>query len=400
MDGMFVACVQQRMSIPATREEFESETRRFLRQAQSKAAQITIFPELSALMLAPPLISNLKLSFVKQVDQAKQPRAGIFRRGIGSLSGAAAGALGGGFRGSVARLVDKRSDVLRDYYFEVFGSLAREFGTAIVGGSLYLYDAETDSVRNRTYLFDADGDVLGFQDKLNLAPDEQDLVAPGTELSVFSTRFGRLGVLIGRDAVYPELARLLALQGVDLMIGIAASPGPAQASVIRSALALRAEENQVFTAACFLLGPNYMGRDNREDYFGQSALMAPISLSKRGDGILVQAGTNRTETLIAAELDQEALYTLRQTSRFRPRQEMNLGNLGPVLAEMYQQGLTLDESIEQGIAGPVEPEPEIFEPVPSIEPVPEMLEDNVVPPPPPSVPEAMSLSQSTEAEEE
>jgi Carbon-nitrogen hydrolase len=204
-----------------------------------------------------------------------------------------------------------------------------------------------------------------------------------------------LGLLIGRDTLYPELARLLAMQGVDLIVGIAASPGAAQANAVRSALALRAEENQIFTAASFLLGPNYLSQDRSRDFYGQSALMAPISLTPAGDGLLIQAGTNRTEGLIATELDAEQLYTLRQTSRFRPRQEMHLGNLGPVLAEMYQQGLTIDQAIEQRIAGSPEPVEAALEPV--AEPVEVSAESGS---PLPAVPEAPALSPSGEVEKE
>jgi predicted amidohydrolase len=363
MQKVTVACVQPRMVIPASREEFVAEARRFLRQAQAKGAGITIFPEWTGLMLAPPLISGFKLGFVKREDQGKRPGAGFMSRGMGRLAGTTAGALGGGFRGSLGRLLRKKGDVLRDLYLETFSGLAREFGTAIVGASLYLVDQETETVRHRAFIFDVDGTLLGSQDKLNLAPDEQEMAAPGADLAVVPTRFGRLGVLIGRDALYPELSRLLAVQGVDLIAGIAASSGAAQANIVRSALALRAEENQVFVAASFLLGPNYLGRDKTQDFYGQSAVFAPISLTPAGDGLLVQAGTNRTEGLIAAELDGEGLAALWQTSRFRPRQEMNLGNSGPILAEMYRQGLTIDQAVEQQIAGPIEPVKAVFEPV-------------------------------------
>jgi predicted amidohydrolase len=393
MEGITVACVQHRMSIPASREEFESVARRFLRLAQSKGAQLTIFPELSGLMLAPPLISGLKLGLIKRADRAKHPRAGLMRRSMGGISEAAAGALGGGFRGSLMRLLDKKNDVLKDLYVEVFGTLAREYGTAIVGGSLYLRDDESGTLRNRAYLFDLDGTVLGFQDKLNLAPDERDLASPGTDLTVFDTSLGRLGVLIGWDALYPELARLLAVQGADLIAGMVASPGTASSAVVRSALALRAEENQVFVAASFLLGPNYLGEDNREEYLGQSAVMAPISLTGKGDGVLVQAGTNRSEGLIAADLDLEALQDLRRSSRFRPRQEMALGSLGPVLAEMYQRGLTIEQAIEQRIAGPaaVEPKPFVFVPEPAMEPL-EEPEEGEVPPAPSEEPQEVEMA--------
>jgi predicted amidohydrolase len=253
--------------------------------------------------------------------------------------------------------VQKKSGLLYELYSDTFSSLAQEFATTIVAGSIYTKDYETDTIRHRAYVFDADGEELGFQDKLNLAPDEASLAVPGNELNVFQTRFGRFGLLIGRDMLYPELARLLALQGADLLIGIGASPGMAQAKVVRSAMALRAEENQVFAGLSFLLGPNYTGRENREEFYGQSALLAPISLTERGDGILVQAGTNRTESLIAAELDWAAMEDLRESSGFRPRQKMQLGGMGSVLAEFYQQELSIEEGIAQEIAGPIEPSP-------------------------------------------
>jgi len=405
MENLIVACIQQRMSIPPTHEEFETEARRFMRQAQAKAARLTIFPELAGVMLAPPLISGFKLGFIKRDDQGKRRDAGFLSRSLGRLAGTTAGALGGGFRGSLERLLRKKSDALKDAYLQTFGRLAREFGTAVVGGSVYLYDPETDTIKNRSYIFDVSGDVLGYQDKLNLAPDERDLATPGTEVSAFQVRGQRVGLLIGHDALYPELGRLLAMQGIDLLVGIAAISGTAAASVLRSALALRAEENQIFSACSFLLGPNHLGKDNREDLFGQSALMAPISLSPRGDGILMQAGTDRTEGLIAAELRMDDLYALRQTGRFRPRQEMYLGTMGPVLAEFYQQGLTVDQAIEQSITGAVEPvpEPAAFQPVEAEEAPPEMPEPEPeeLPPPekealPPADVEAPPPSESEE----
>ena len=361
METVTVAVVQQRMSIPPTHDEFEAEARRFLRQARAKSVQLTVFPELTGVMLAPPLISGFKRSFIQREDQGKHPTAGILSRSMGRLAGATGGTLGGGFRGSLERLLRKRNHELCDAYVEMFGRLAREFSTAIVAGSLYTYDEEADAVRNRSYVFDVAGEVVGHQDKLNLTTDERDLATPGSTVSVLETRHGRIGILIGLDALYPEVARLMAFEGADLLIGVVASPGAAPARAIRSALALRAEENQVFAVCSFLLGPNHLGRENREDFFGQSALLAPISLTPKGDGILVQAGTDRTEGIIADDLSLEDLYTLRQTSRFRPRQEMHLGGMGPVLADFYQQGLTIEEAVQRERA--VAEETPAFEPV-------------------------------------
>ena len=393
MQNITVACVQPRMTVHATPDEFTAEARRFLRQAQAKAVQLTIFPELTGVLLAPPLISGFKLGFVKRQDRGKQPGSGFLARSLGRLAGTTASALGGGFRGSLGRLLRKKSDEYLALYQETLGQLAAEYSTAIVGGSLYILDPETGTVRNRAYVFDVDGSVLGYQDKLNLTPDEQELAAPGSELTVFDTRYGRLGVLIGRDALYPELARLLALQGADLIAGIAAIPGAAYAHVVRNALALRAEENQVYTAASFLIGPNHLGREDRDDYYGRSALLAPIALTPQADGVLVQAGTNRTEGFIAATLDGAALESLRQSGAFRPRSEMHLGGMGPLLAELYEEGLTIEEAASRhapAIAPAPEEEAPAFAPVAIAEELPD------------SIPEALALGEKPEpaAEEE
>lgn len=362
MENLSIACVQPRLSILATHDEFDVLIRRFLRQI--KSARLVVFPELTGVMLAPPMISGFKLGFVKRADQGRKPRAGFLSRGMGRVAGATAGALGGGFSGSMKRLLGKDADALRDIYVDMFGRLAREYGVVIVAGSLYLQDQETGTVRNRAYVFDGDGAVLGYQDKLNLTPAESAWASPGEELRIFETWFGRMGILMGRDTLVPELARALTVRGADLLIGPSATPGAAQARAVRGAMALRAEENQVFAASSFLLGPNYLDPENREDYYGQSAVLGPISLSASGDGVLIQAGTNRTEGVVVAGTDADAMQALRESSRFRPRQDMQLGDAGPTLAEFYRNALTIDDAVaRRRMTAVAAPEP--FEMVPA-----------------------------------
>jgi omega-amidase len=390
MENVTVAVVQQRMSIPPTHEDFEAEARRFLRQARAKAVDLTVFPELTGVMLAPPLISGFKRGFIQRKDEGKHPKAGILSRSVGRLAGTTGGALGGGFRGSLERLLRKRSNELRDVYFEMFGRLAREFSTGIVAGSLYIFDEETETVKNRSYVFDVAGEVVGYQDKLNLAADERGLATSGSAINVLETRYGRLGLIIGLDALYPEVARVMAIQGADLLVGLIASPGASAAKAVRSALAVRAEENQVFAACSFLLGPNHLGQESRDDFYGQSALLAPISLTPKGDGILVQAGTDRTEAIVAEDLALEELNNLRQTSRFRPRQDMHLGDARAALADFYQQGLTIEQAVEEELAA--------FAETPTLEPVdwePEVPEEEL-----PEVVEEEGLAEEGESGEE
>ncbi len=347
MQKRVVACVQPRMMIPASHEELEAALRRFLRQPMARSAEIVVFPELIGLLFAPALISRFKLGFIRRADQGRRPTAGIVARSMGSVAQATADAMGGGLRGSLSRLLDKNSEALQETFQETFSRLAREFTTTIVAGSTYIRDADSGTLRNRSYVFSAAGEVLGYQDKLHMAPPEENLATAGAAMPVIDTSLGKLGILIGLDALYPELARLLAIQGADVIVGCAATPGAAQARVIRSAMALRAEENQIFATASFLIGANYLDRDNPADYRGRSALLAPISLTEKGDGILIQAGSDRTEAVISAEVDFQELNALRETGRFRPRQTMNLGGLGPVLADVYERGLSIDQAYRE-----------------------------------------------------
>jgi predicted amidohydrolase len=237
-------------------------------------------------------------------------------------------------------------------YRKTFGELAREFGTAILAGSLFEVDAESRQIRNRATLFDAGGEVVGWQDKLNPAEEAQ-MCSPGSELVTLETKLGRMGILIGNDALVPELARLLVLQGAELIVGIAASSSAAQSNALRAALALRAEENQVYGAASFLVGPNFLAQGGRGEWIGQSALLAPFELAEKADGVLAQVGSNRSEGAIFATLQAERLELLRRSGAYRPRQQMNLAGMAPVLAEMYARGLSLEQAIEQRLAGPV-----------------------------------------------
>ena len=378
MQNGVIACVQPRMTVLANQEESEAALRRYLRQPQARAAQLVVFPELLGIMFAPALISRLKLGFIRRADRGRRPTAGFMARRMGRVAHATAEAMGGGLRGSLSRLLEKDSAALQDAYEQVFAKLAREFAVHIIAGSTYIRDGETNTIRNRACLFSSDGELLGYQDKLHLGRAEEALVTPGTALPVFETSAGRVGILVGRDAMVPELARLLAVRGADLLVGCAAVPGEAQARMLRRAMSLRAEENQVFAAASFLIGPNYLDRDNPIDYRGRSVVLSPISLTDAGDGILIQAGSDRTEAVIGAALDAEGLRMLRETGRFRPRSEMNLAGLGPALAEFYGTGRSIEQAAQEHYAAPAVqiPEPPAFAQVfPSAEePQPETAE--------------------------
>lgn len=85
----------------------------------------------------------------------------------------------------------------------------------IVAG-LYLYDG--DAIYNSAVLFDRAGRIAGIYRKVQLPLHEwTDGMKPGDELPVFETDFGRIGIMICHDTMFPEVARGLALRGAELI---------------------------------------------------------------------------------------------------------------------------------------------------------------------------------------
>ncbi len=364
MQDVVVACAQPLMQILETHDQYETELRRYLRQAQAKEASLVVFPELSGLMLAPSLFSGLKLGFLRRADAGVKRGAGVFARAVGRAAGGAADMMGGGFKGSLSRLLSKHGTVVNQVYEETFSNLAREFGLTIVAGSLYLYDEAERVFRHALAAFDAQGERIGFQEKLHLAGYDRGFAMGGSEIHLFEAEFGRFGVLIGDDILYPEVARVLAYQGAELLVGVAACTSAMHSGLVRRALQLRAEENQVFAAASFLVGPNYL---DGEAFWGQSAILAPLAIASRADGVLVQAGTDSVEGIVAGQLDGQALERMWDQAAYRPRHSMNMSALGPAVIEVFSKGLTIEQTLhipDLALPPVMEPRP----PIPLIEP--------------------------------
>jgi predicted amidohydrolase len=60
--------------------------------------------------------------------------------------------------------------------------------------------------------------VIGRYRATHLWDSEQSWATPGDELPVFQTPFGNVGVMVGYEGMIPEVARILALRGADLIV--------------------------------------------------------------------------------------------------------------------------------------------------------------------------------------
>jgi len=104
---------------------------------------------------------------------------------------------------------------------ERFGQLARELGVVIVTS---LFEKRAPGLyHNTAVVIDRDGTLAGKYRKMHIPDDpayyEKFYFTPGDlGFRPIDTSIGRLGVLICWDQWYPEAARLMAMQGADLLI--------------------------------------------------------------------------------------------------------------------------------------------------------------------------------------
>src|SRR3989344_2913835 len=101
-------------------------------------------------------------------------------------------------------------------YRKQFQNLARQYKIDIVPGSFIELDHK--GLHNTTYYIDATGKVKARYRKVNLWLSERKYITPGNEVSVFNTQFGKIGLIICCDLIFPEIFRKMANKGVNIVI--------------------------------------------------------------------------------------------------------------------------------------------------------------------------------------
>ena len=103
----------------------------------------------------------------------------------------------------------------------LFGELAKKYGVVIVTS---LFERRAAGLyHNTAVVLEKDGSIAGIYRKMHIPDDpayyEKFYFTPGDlGFHPIETSVGRLGVLVCWDQWYPEAARLMALQGADLLI--------------------------------------------------------------------------------------------------------------------------------------------------------------------------------------
>ncbi len=100
-------------------------------------------------------------------------------------------------------------------YRKTFQGLAKKYKIDIVMGSVI--EGERTGWYNTCHYIDAKGKILGTYRKIDLWLPERKYLTPGNEIVVFNTKFGKVGLIICWDLIFPEIFRKMVMKGVNIV---------------------------------------------------------------------------------------------------------------------------------------------------------------------------------------
>jgi predicted amidohydrolase/ribosomal protein S18 acetylase RimI-like enzyme len=269
-DTIRVATVQYKQRRVSTFDEFVDLVRYFVDVAADYRADFVVLPELFSLQL------------LSMEDQELTPAQAI-------------------------EALTKYRDPLRDALRE----MAIRFNINIIGGS-HPTKMPNGRVENICYVCLRDGEVHE-QPKIHPTPNEVYWwnIEGGHTLHAIDTDCGPVGVLICYDAEFPELARHLADQGVNIIFVPFCTDERQSYLRVRYCAQARAVENQCYVVMSGNVG-NLPNVHNMDIQYAQSCILTPCDFPFARDGIAADTTPN-VETVAFADLRLESLRMARNS---------------------------------------------------------------------------------------
>ncbi len=150
----------------------------------------------------------------------------------------------------------------------ILSQRASDFGVYIAFGMVMKERVES-VLYNSAILLGPDGDLVEVYNKLHLRGEERMVFREGFKLPISETEVGNIGVMLGHDLAYPEVARCMSLEGAEIILTLAnweASEMGAWGTYLRA----RALENGIF-----MVGTNRVGTDATLHYGGETQIIGP-----------------------------------------------------------------------------------------------------------------------------
>jgi 5-aminopentanamidase len=150
----------------------------------------------------------------------------------------------------VAELSENPDDVTSRFLCQK----SMDSGSAVVAGFI---ERDGNSYYNSAYLISS-GTITGIYRKMHLFNKEKLFFSPGTiSLKVYEIKSVKIGIMICFDWIYPEVSRVLALQGAQVI----AHPSNLVLPYCQEAMKTRCIENRLFAVTANRIGTEKRGTD-------------------------------------------------------------------------------------------------------------------------------------------
>ncbi|MBC8145187.1 MAG: carbon-nitrogen hydrolase family protein [bacterium] len=176
------------------------------------------------------------------------------------------------------------------------------------------YVTENDAIYNQTTVFDRDGGIVGYYRKVQPTGGEAQHIRAGSELPVFELDFGRIAIMTCMDVYFPEIARIYAHKGAEMLFWPTVMHGPTQEGVLAQ-LQSRAIDNSLI-----IVESNLANHPPYAPYAGRYRPGTARIIDSNGDAL---AQTGRREGVAFADVDLDEIrltswcVLLREPDHFR-----------------------------------------------------------------------------------
>jgi predicted amidohydrolase len=185
---------------------------------------------------------------------------------------------------------------------------ARRHGITVVGGSITERRDGRERLSNTSCVFDPSGDLVAIYRKIHMfdvdvggySYRESEAEEPGDQTVVCDVEDWRLGLSVCYDLRFPELYRILAVEGAEVVTVPAAFTLYTGKDHWELLLRARAVENQ-----CFVVAANESGvHEGGKASYGRSMIVDPWGV------VLAQAPDE--DAVVSAELERSLLERVRR----------------------------------------------------------------------------------------
>ena len=186
--------------------------------------------------------------------------------------------------------------------------MAAELGLWLVAGSIVERVAGDDKLRNTSVLFAPDGDVAGVYRKIHMFDvevggmtyRESDVETPGDEIVVADAGELKLGLAVCYDLRFPELFRIMAVEGAQGFTLPSAFTVPTGRAHWEILIRARAIENQSFVIAAGQVGQHPPDHES----YGHSMIVDSW-------GTVLAGAADEPERVVVADIDLDAQAEVR-----------------------------------------------------------------------------------------